>query len=151
MREVAFGQDGDVSEEKLKSRYEGELANGLGNLVSRTTTLVEKYLPGKELDIKVFEGDEGLGELIENFKFHEALAKIWQWVAWGNKAVDENKLWELGKTDLKKFEEISTQVLSCILTVAKHAAPFIPETCQKINSILNNKKITKAEPLFPRI
>lgn len=151
MREVAFGQDGDVSEEKLKTRYEGELANGLGNLVSRITTLVEKYLPGKNLEVKPFDGDDGVGAMIETFRFHEALAKIWEWVAWGNKAVDENKLWELGKTDLKKFEEISTQVLSCILTVAKHANPFIPETCQKINSILNNKKITKAEPLFPRI
>src|SRR6185312_16916281 len=47
LREVAFGQDGDVSEEKLKARYEGELANGLGNLVSRVTTLVEKYADGK--------------------------------------------------------------------------------------------------------
>jgi methionyl-tRNA synthetase len=151
MREVAFGQDGDVSEEKLKVRYEGELANGLGNLVSRVTTLVEKFLGGNISGVKVFESDEGVGELIEQFKFHEALAKIWGWVFWANKTVDENKLWELGKTDIKKFEEISIQLLSCILTVATHLKPFMPETSEKILNHLKQEKIVKAEPLFPRV
>jgi methionyl-tRNA synthetase len=151
LREVAFGQDGDVSEEKLKIRYEGELANGLGNLVSRITTLVEKYLDGRVKNVTPFEGDDGVNVMIEEFKFHDALAKIWEWVAWGNKAVDENKLWELGKSDVKKFEEISSQVLSCVLTAAIHLRPFLPETSQKIQDIISAEKIVKAEPLFPKI
>jgi methionyl-tRNA synthetase len=150
-REVPFGQDGDVSEEKLKARYEGDLANGLGNLVSRVTTLVEKYLEGKVETVKPFEGDEGVGEMIEQLNFHEALAKIWTWVAWGNKTVDENKLWELGKTDLKKFREISQQLLSCLFTVATHIKPFMPETSEKILKAVTAEKIVKAEPLFPKI
>lgn len=72
-------------------------------------------------------------------------------MAWGNKAVDENKLWELGKSDVKKFEEISSQVLSCVLTAAIHLRPFLPETSQKIQDIISAEKIVKAEPLFPKI
>ncbi len=152
LREVAFGQDGDVSEEKLKSRYEGELANGLGNLVSRLTTLIEKHLDGKvNIDTSIFPNDEGAGEALENFRFHEALAIIWQWVQWGNKTVDENKLWELGKTDIKKFTELANTLASSIAFIAQTLKSLLPETSEIILKIITSKKIIKAEPLFPRI
>lgn len=153
LREVAFGEDGDVSEEKLKARYEGELANGLGNLVSRVTNLIEKNLDGKLAggQPKAFAGDEGIGQLVEQFKFHEALAKIWGWVAWGNKAVDENKLWELVKTDKTKFTEIIGQLASAIVSIANQLSPFMPETSKKILEIISADKIVKSEPLFPKV
>ncbi len=153
LREVPFGQDGDVSEEKLRARYEGDLANGLGNLVSRITTLVEKNLDGVFPEgTKGFTapGDE-ISPLIEQYKFHEALAMIWQYVAWANKTVDENKLWELAKTDLPKFTEVSKQVIDVVEIIAKSLAPFMPETSQKILAAVTADKIVKAEPLFPRI
>lgn len=154
LREVAFGEDGDVSEEKLKARYEGELANGLGNLVSRVTTLVEKFLDGN-ITIERIDGNNPesheIHALVENFKFHEALAKIWVWVAWANKTVDEKKLWELAKTDLENFSKISSGILGAIEIIAKELRPFMPETSGKILEIINAKKITKAEPLFPKI
>lgn len=152
LREVAFGEDGDVSEEKLRARYEGELANGLGNLVSRLTTLIEKFLDGKvKIDTSIFPNDEGMGEAVENFRFHEALAIAWQWVAWSNKTVDENKLWELGKTDIVKFTELAGQLASAIAFTAEQLKPFLPETSEKILKIITAEKITKCEPLFPRI
>jgi len=152
LREVAFGEDGDVSEEKLRTRYEGELANGLGNLVSRLTTLIEKFLEGKvTIDTSIFPNDEGAGEAIENFRFHEALSIIWQWVQWCNKTVDENKLWELGKTDIKKFEQLANQLSSALFFIAQTLKPLLPETSEKILKIITAPKITKAEPLFPRI
>src|SRR5581483_7294806 len=152
LREVAFGQDGDVSEEKLRARYEGELANGLGNLVSRVTNLIEKFLDGKvKIDTSIFPNDEGLGEAVENFRFHEALAIAWQWVAWGNKTVDENKLWELGKSDIKKFTELAEQLASAIVFTAEKLRPFMPESSEKILQIIQAEKIVKAEPLFPKI
>jgi methionyl-tRNA synthetase len=153
LREVPFGQDGDVSEEKLRVRYEGDLANGLGNLVSRITTLVEKNLGGvfpEGTKGFVSPGDE-ISPLIEQYKFHEALAMIWQYVAWANKTVDENKLWDLAKTDLPKFTEISKQVIDVLGIIAKSLAPFLPETSQKILTIVAADKIVKAEPLFPKI
>ncbi len=154
LREVPFGQDGDVSEAKLKARYEGDLANGLGNLVSRITTLVEKNLDGvipKKSEVNFALNEPDVEELVRNYKFHEALAKIWEWVAEGNKKVDENKLWELAKTDLDKFAQVSDEVLDILKTVAKHLAPFMPETSEKILAAVTAEKIVKSEPLFPRI
>lgn len=154
LREVPFDSHGDVSEEKLRARYEGDLANGLGNLVSRTTTLVEKYLDGKIPEgtpEPVSRGIEQANELVEKYKFHEALAVIWQEIARANKLVDENKLWELGKTDLEEFAKVAREVLAIIEDVARELLPFIPEAAQKILDSVTADKITKAEPLFPRI
>ncbi len=153
LREVPFSDDGDVSEEKLRIRYEGDLANGLGNLVSRITNLVEKNLGGVFPEgTKGFTapGDE-ISPLVEQYKFHEALALIWQYVQWANKAVDENKLWELGKTDPQKFAEISKQVVDVLEIIAKALAPFMPDTSAKILSAVTAEKIVKSEPLFPKV
>jgi methionyl-tRNA synthetase len=79
------------------------------------------------------------------------LAKIWQWVAWSNKTVDEKKLWELGKTDLEDFTKTCSQLLGAIEIIAKELTPFLPETSQKILAAIHKETITKAEPLFPRI
>jgi len=166
LREFPFSDDGDVSEEKLRARYEGDLANGLGNLVSRITNLVEKHLGGvfpegaKGFTAPFREsegsseprtaGDE-IGSLIGQYKFHEALALVWQYVAWANKTVDENKLWELAKTDLAKFTEISKQVIDVLKIIGKALAPFMPETSVKILAVVTAEKIVKADPLFPKI
>ncbi|MDQ3018307.1 MAG: methionine--tRNA ligase [bacterium] len=156
MREVPFDAHGDVSEEKLKARYEGDLANGLGNLVSRITTLVEKYLDGNlqgppvlfpYMDTYEIEIDT----LIKEYKFHEALSKIWELVAKANKIVDENKLWELAKNDTKRFNDIAKEVIQIISVAAVKLKPFIPIASEKILLAMRAKKITKAEPLFPRI
>ena len=154
LREVPFDAHGDVSEVKLRARYEGDLANGLGNLVSRVTTLVEKYLDGEiprgtvSLQGRVVPE---LGEYINSYRFHDALALIWQDVARANKIVDETKLWELGKTDLDEFARVAKEVLIIIEDVAVQLLPFIPESAQKILDAVRAEKITKAEALFPRI
>jgi methionyl-tRNA synthetase len=154
LREVPFDSHGDVSEVKLRARYEGDLANGLGNLVSRVTTLVEKYLDGVippgtvPSQGRVIEYPE---ELINNYKFHEALALIWQEVSRANKIVDETKLWELGKTDLDEFARVAKEILIIIEDVAEQLLPFIPTSAQKILDAVRKEKITKVEPLFPRI
>ncbi|HEX3095684.1 MAG TPA: class I tRNA ligase family protein, partial [Patescibacteria group bacterium] len=154
LREVPFGQDGDVSEEKLRARYDGDLANGLGNLVSRVTTLVEKFLDGKIPRGTTPEYEDIPNEidaLITAYKFHEALQKIWEEISRANKIVDETKLWELGKTDLDQFAKVAKEVLDIIETCAKQLIPFIPESAQKILDAVQSEKIVKAEPLFPRI
>lgn len=154
LREVPFDSHGDVSEEKLRARYDGDLANGLGNLVSRVTTLVEKYLDGKIPEGTIPAQRDWLNsidESVSGYKFHEALAKIWEEVARANKIVDETKLWELGKTDLEQFAKVSKEVLVIIETVAKQLIPFIPASAQKILDAVQAEKIVKAVPLFPRI
>lgn len=149
LREVAFGQDGDVSEEKLKARYEGDLANGLGNLVSRVTNLIEKF------DIRIvlakpLERDE-INKAIKEYRFHEALALIWQLVIEGNKIVDEYKLWDLAKTDLDSFRSHCETVVLLLASAARYLKPLLPETSKKILEIVSAEKIVKAEPLFPKV
>ncbi len=152
LREVPFGQDGDVSEEKLKARYESDLANGLGNLVSRVTTLWEKFGDG-QLDFKAKSIHElfAVDALVEDLSFHQALQEIWNAVKAANETVDYNKLWELGKTDSEQFNHIANQLLVTIKDIGEHLTPFMPETAEKINNIFKQEKIIKAEPLFPRI
>lgn len=154
MREVPYDSHGDISEEKLRARYDGDLANGLGNLVSRVTTLVEKYLDGKIPEGTTPAQTDWLNSIdqsVTGYKFHEALAKVWEEVARANKIVDETKLWELGKTDLDEFARVSKEVLVIIEAVAKQLLPFIPESAQKILDCVTAEKIVKADPLFPRI
>lgn len=154
MREVSFDSHGDISEEKLRARYDGELANGLGNLVSRITTLVEKFLDG-QIPRGIVQDQafypENIANLIDGYKFHDALAEIMKEVSRANKIVDETKLWELGKTDLDEFARVAKEVLVIIETAAHQLLPFIPKSAQKILDAVQAEKITKVEPLFPRI
>jgi methionyl-tRNA synthetase len=152
LREVPFASDGDISEEKLRARYEGDLANGLGNLVSRITTLVEKFSDGK-IDAEVAP-NTALGETdeqVEKYHFHQALQEIWQAVSWCNETVDQNKLWELGKSDPEKFKRVASEVVMTIKIIAEKLTPFIPTAAAKITAAVTAEKITKIEPLFPRI
>lgn len=152
MREISFGQDGDVSEDKLKSRYEGDLANGLGNLVSRLTNMIEKYCHGEvphvvEAEMSLAEVDE----LLKGFKFHEALQKIWEAIAWSNQYIDETKPWQVAKDNQEEVEKILSKLAAQVKVINHFLAPFIPDTAEKIRLALETDMIVKSEPLFPRI
>lgn len=155
VREVPFDAHGDISEAKLLARYEGDLANGLGNLVSRVTTLVEKYTDGgleKPNLLRASEvSDQEIAKLFDELKFHDVLALIWQEIARANKIVDETKLWELGKTDVTKFTEVASELLGIIGWCAQNLLPFMPICSQKILDAITADKISKVEPLFPKI
>ncbi len=152
MREIPFAIDGDVSEEKLKARYDGELANNLGNLISRVTNMIEKYSHGEIQEIvpphmPLAEA----GKLIEEFRFHEALQKIWEAVAWANQYIDETKPWDLAKTDQAGVEKILSELASQIKEVTYFLAPFMPVVADEIRKVFESDNILKMAPLFPRI
>lgn len=152
LREFPFGEDGDVSEEKLKARYEADLANGLGNLVSRLTNMMELYSDGTISEIltpenKLIEVDQ----LINTFKFNEALVKVWEAIAQANKTIDQTKPWSLQKTEPEQVKKILAQLAAQMYVIALKLAPFMPETADKIRKALESEKIVKIEPLFPRV
>jgi methionyl-tRNA synthetase len=152
LREVPYGQDGDVSEEKLKARYNGDLANGLGNLFSRTTNMIEKYLDG---DIPEFvESPKDITEAWDAFNslnFSEGLVTIWEAIAWANKLIDNAKPWELVKTQPDKVRELLLNLAALLYDISRKLAPVLPDTAEKIRKVLESGDIKKPEPLFAKI
>jgi len=152
LREIPSDGDGDFTEEKFVKRYTAELANDLGNLVSRVTNLLEKNCDGVVPQlVDSPKKSERLEENIRNFKLHDALSEIWENIAWANQYVDKSKLWELPKKDKKLFDQVISSLVALLKQVSIELSPFLPETADKLDKILNSERIEKSEPLFPRI
>lgn len=152
LREIPSNDDGDYSEQKLRSRYTSDLQNNLGNLIGRVTNLIEKHLDGiVPRDVESPKYAVHLEEYVSTFRFHEALAEIWESLAWANQYIDQVKLWELPKKDPKLFGEVVSSLVALLRQVTRELAPFLPDTAEKLDEIFRAEKIVKAQPLFPRL
>ena len=172
LREIPSDEDGDFSEEKLKERYNGDLANGLGNLVQRVATLIENNLDGKLIyDEKLIE--PGIAQKIsdivvrykqniESFRLHEALANVWELISFANVYIDDKKPWAAIRHDEKEFLIIMTNLTLTLHNIAFLLSPFLPETADKIAKIIGTVLkpeidggyefvVKKNKVLFPRI
>ena len=149
LAEIPPFEDGDFTIEKFKARYNGDLANGLGNLVARVSTLLEK--DSIELSLSL-EGDEALekrvGEKMAHFKFNEALAELWQVLRQADGTLADKKPWEI--KDIVAKKAVLEPVAQSILNVANLLEPFLPATAEKIIAQFTARQIKKAESLFPR-
>lgn len=157
-----FGEDGDVSEGKLKDKYNNELGNELGNLLNRVISMTKNYLgfsSCKENNEKLAKIKEEtklkidikkINSLIEELKFKEALEEIWKIVHLANEFIEQEKPWELNKDQSKKerLEYVLVNLTRAINGINMAISPFLSETSRKIESQL---KTLKPEPLFPRI
>ncbi len=151
LREIPSGEDGDFTYEKFEERYNADLAKGLGNLVARVLTLAQKnkikLLKNKTFVIEIKKAEKDLGQSVSNFKFNEALEKIWQLIALGDKYIDDKKPWAL-KPESKEFKEIIGSLLFLISEIGVLLSPFLPETAEKISRQLKNRKVSI---LFPQL
>ena len=158
-RETPFGEDGDFSEEVLKDRHNNELANKLGNLISRVSALAEKNGIQKtenkllkKLKLKEIES------LISNYELDKVLNEIFAFIDVCNEYVQENEIWKSG--DKKRLYELADSIKAIGILLW----PFIPETSEKIAKQLGFeikydnikkplvvKKIKKTEILFKKI
>jgi len=138
-------QDGDFSEEKLKEAFNGDLSNGLGNLVARVAKLCEQN------NIKATKGSNvwctDLEKYMEEFKFNEALSVIWQLIAQADKKINQEKPWELSGDKLK---EVLEDYVKRIQAISFNLQPFLPETAEKILKQFSGQIKVQAS-LFPRI
>jgi methionyl-tRNA synthetase len=151
LREVVFGQDGSFSFDALVQRYNADLANGLGNLASRTLTMITRYFRGEvpypAAAVSQKAGDSAIAEdarkviaecnsLFEQYQFSRALEVAWSLVAAVDKYIVENEPWALGE---KQDEESRSRLATILYTSAEAlrivtalAHPVIPEATARI-------------------
>ncbi|MDD5945410.1 MAG: methionine--tRNA ligase [Clostridia bacterium] len=142
LREIAFGQDGNFTNEALIQRINSDLANDLGNLVSRTVGMIDKYFGGKlpadreetEFDASLKETAAAVttkvDELLDKMLFSDALTEIWTLIRRANKYVDETQPWVLAKDDANKPKLANAlyNLAEAIRIVSVLIQPFMPNT-----------------------
>jgi len=154
LREIPSGGDGDFSLDRLTERYNKELGNDLGNLLSRVGKMVEEYADGKVKTGSVSQYDGLVQEIhadTESFAFDKALTKIWTIIADANKYVDAEKPWVLAKDNPEKLPEVLGHLVAVIQLVGTLLTPYLPETSTKIEEQFGGKTISKGDILFPRL
>src|SRR3989344_258061 len=152
LREIPPFEDGDFTEEKFKERYNSDLANGLGNLVSRVLSLAQRNnslkppysLKGADQEFTKFfreRKNHFVEDYLDNFRFSEALEAIWYAISWCDKYIEYEKPWASPKP------EVIGNLLFALGEIANLLKPFLPETSEKI---LKQLQEGKGESLFPR-
>lgn len=143
---IAFGQDGSFSWEDLSARYQAELANGFGNLASRTTAMIERYFEGvvppaaayadADLHIQkvVADAARAADEAMDRFRIDEAISSIWTIVDALNLYITENEPWALAKDETQR-ERLGTVLYTAaegLRALAVLLSPVMPESTEKL-------------------
>ncbi len=158
LREIPYGEDGDFSEAKMKERYNGDLANGLGNFAARILALAEKEELKSEPIDSAFEMEiQKMRQAVilktKDYKFHDALAAIWAAIAFGDRYLNREAVWavEDGAERRKKLFNL----VSLLDNVAAVLLPYLPESSRKITAAIvwkgDTLRAKRIEPLFPRV
>jgi methionyl-tRNA synthetase len=175
LRDVVFGQDGNVSTEAFEQRYETELANDFGNLASRTIAMVGRYrdgaVPQVDLDPALAADFEGLPELVathvDRAELTPALEEIWQRVRRLNRYVEERAPWKLAKDEgaAAELDTVLASLTEGLRVLGVLLTPWLPASTAKLLDALGRPDVSYAgaafgaatperadalEPLFPK-
>jgi len=159
LRDMVFGLDSDFSEESLVRRLNADLANDLGNLVSRSMAMAIKYLDGslpapgkleeadmslKEAALKVVEDYKGM---MREFAFNKALMAIWGLIGRANRYIDMMKPWAIAESDRERLGTVLNTITEAIRIVSVLLWPFMPQTAEKIQHQLGLGRVGLELPL----
>ncbi|BCX15860.1 MAG: hypothetical protein KatS3mg098_089 [Candidatus Parcubacteria bacterium] len=162
LREISPFEDGDFSDLRFKERYNADLAKGLGNFVSRITTLAASFGKIKNdfsflelfIEQKIKSAQKNIAESLEKFEFNNALAEIWSLISLGDQYINQQKPWDQTET-LAKREKTLFNLLILLNAVGVFLTPFLPQTAKIITSLFSLKskflKVRKVPPLFLRL
>jgi methionyl-tRNA synthetase len=178
VRAVQFGQDGNVTLESLHDRYQGELANDLGNLVSRTTAMIARYRDGRippavehnALAAPIEAVQRDVPKQLDVFDVTAAAETIWTLVRALNKHVEENRPWDLAKDESRapELDRVLYELADGLRIATVALSSYLPRSAPAILSALGQPDdvawtlvgpgrtvqadgIAPAAPLFPRV
>jgi methionyl-tRNA synthetase len=148
-KEFPFGNDGDFSLERLKEVYNVDLANGLGNLVSRVAKLAQSLEIEVSSEKKKPLLDSTFRIHLEKLEFQQALDYIWEKIRKADKKLEETKPWSYLETEREKARTVVENLVLQIKEIEELLLPLLPETSEKIGQAFKGK-IKLGPPLFPR-
>jgi len=167
LREVPWGADADFTIDRLVSRANGELANGVGNLVNRVVTMIHRYRGGHvpattssapdaaALDGAIRNAPGLIAEALEDFDFRRATEAVWQIADQANRYVNHTRPWDLAKAgDLAELDAVLSALLLACQAIGTHLAPFLPEAAARITrqcAASETRLLPSPAPLLPRI
>ena len=141
--------DSDFTFKQFEETYNGELANGIGNLVSRVAKLCENSGFEFPYDISIYHIlDKKIESALNEYRFDEAVKIIWEEISQTDKFINEEEPWTLKGDELKK---VLIYLVDHIRSIVHNLRPFLPETAQKIEKQFKSPKIVADAPLFPRL
>jgi methionyl-tRNA synthetase len=149
LRHIGSHRDGDFSWRRYQEVYEHELANDLGNLVTRTTALGRRYGVPAAAASKLADGlTARVARHVEDFALHRALETIWETVAQTNAYVNETQPWLLARrSDRRPLEAALAELYATLRCIGEALLPFLPETAARL---LDALVASSAVQLFPR-
>ena len=176
VRELAIGPDGNWTDSGFAARYNAELANGLGNLVNRSISMLNRYRQGivpalaHELEPSAASAVRDTAAALKEHRLQDALASIWTLVNRANKYVEETRPFDLNKDPAKavRLDEVLYNLVESCRILAVLLSPFIPGTAERIyaqlkicgepehwrettwGGLLPGHTVGSPEPLFPK-
>ncbi|ADC88834.1 methionyl-tRNA synthetase [Thermocrinis albus DSM 14484] len=148
LRDMPFGDDGDLRRDNILKRINGELANEIGNLVSRVLSMVLKYTQGKATGGKDAQYEKVCGETIKRYEelmgrvdFYNALEEVLKFSSYLNKYVDSKAPWQMAKVGDPSLDDVLYTLVDGCFVVGYLLYPFVPQSMEKLMQAIGIEKL----------